>query len=140
MKISKKTEYSNPLLNKRENLFLNEISNKIYESGEYSLQDITDGKYNVRKLKSNWEDYINDFYYKRFDDILTVSVWCKGKKNVITVWDKRQNQPFSESKYCDYEGTFGRYQFPNFEEFWNHLTSDYGINWIENPKYIVHKL
>jgi len=133
-------ELSSPYLSKRENLYLNEVNDRIRESGEYSLEDITCGKYSVRKLKSNWEDYITDLYYKRFDTILTISVWCVGKHNMITVWDYRENQPYHLSKYCDYDGLFGRYQFPNYEEFWNHLTSDYGVNWNDKPEITFEEL
>jgi hypothetical protein len=129
-----------PYLSKKENLFLNEIKNKICESDDYTLENIDNGKFIVSKLESKWMDDNTKIYYARFEAKLTISVWCKGKKKVITVWDSRENQPFFESEYCDYEGSFGRYQFPNFEEFWNHLTSDYGVNWYENPKYKVNEL
>ena len=60
---------------------------------------------------------------------ITFSVNKHYNKERFIIWDKRINQPLFNSVFCVYEGSFGKYEFTNKEDFYNHIESDYGKEW-----------
>ena len=119
------------------NELLNEVSNHIKTkmgfNVEYDGGSDYDGKYLVNTLNPNFWDENGKpkENERRVIHHITFSVNKHYNKERFIIWDKRVNQPFFNSEYCDYEGSFGRYVFENTEDFYKHIESDYGMDEIE---------
>ena len=111
----------------------NQIRTKIGFNVEYDGCSDSDGKYLVNTLNPNfWDENGNqNDGERRVIHHITFSVNKHYNKERFIIWDKRVNQPFFNSEFCDYEGSFGRYEFNNKEDFYKHIESDYGMDEIE---------
>lgn len=116
---------------------LNEVSNHIKTkmgfNVEYDGFSDSDGKYLVNSLNPNFRNENGERNKGEFMFIhhITFSVNKHYNKEQFIIWDKRVNQPFFNSEYCVYEGSFGRYEFYNKEDFYKHIESDYGMDELE---------
>ena len=119
---------------------LNEVSNHIKTkmgfNVEYDGCSDSDGKYLVNTLNPNFWDENGKPKggERRVVHHITFSVNKHYNKEQFIIWDKRVNQPFFNSEYCVYEGSFGRYEFNNKEDFYKHIESDYGMDEIEESR------
>ena len=111
----------------------NHIKTKMGFNVEYDGCSDSDGKYLVNTLNPNfWDDNGKPTKgERRVIHHITFSVHKHYNKEQFIIWDKRVNQPFFNSEYCVYEGSFGRYEFNNKEDFYKHIKSDYGMDEIE---------
>jgi hypothetical protein len=92
-----------------------------------------EGKYLVNSRNPNFrnKEGVRNPGEFMFIHHITFSVSKKSKKEQFIIWDKRVNQPFFKSTFCVYKGSFGRYEFNNKEDFYNHIKSDYGMDELE---------
>ena len=90
------------------------IKNQLCFNVEYDY----DGKYLV------YEDRDNEYELH-----IKYSVSKHYNKERFIIWDKRIHQPLFKSEYCVYDGSFGRYEFTNKNDFYKHIKSDYGREW-----------
>ena len=97
------------------------IRNQIGFNVEYDYGSDYDGKYLVYNTDQN-----NEYELR-----LTYSVSKHFNKERFIIWDKRIHQPLFKSEFCVYDGSFGRYEFTNKEDFYNHIKSDYGKEWFK---------
>lgn len=98
-----------------------------------------EGKFLVNYLNPNFRnsDGIRNPGQCKFIHHITFSVYKKSKMEGYIIWDNRINQPFFKSPFCVYKGSFGRYEFNNKEDFYNHISSDFGMDEIE--KYLLEQ-
>lgn len=118
------------------NELLNEVSNHIRTkmgfNVEYDGFSDSDGKYLVNSLNPNFRDKNGKRNMGEFMFIhhISFSVKKHNNKEQFIIWDKRIHQPLFKSEFCVYDGSFGRYEFTNKDEFYNHIKSDYGRDWV----------
>lgn len=126
------------MINKKTKTLLEEVSNYIKtEMGFNVMEDgysDYEGKYLVNSINPNFFDEIgirrpNQWYYIHH---ITFSVDKFRNKEKYIIWDKRIKQPYKKSKFCVYNGSFGRYEFNNKEDFYTHIISDFGMDEIES--------
>lgn len=111
----------------------NHIRTKMGFNVEYDGGSDYDGKYLVNRLNPNfWDENGKPKEGERkIIQHITFSVNKHYNKEQFIIWDKRVNQPYYQSEFCVYEGSFGRYEFTNKEDFYKHIESDYGMDKIE---------
>jgi hypothetical protein len=68
----------------------------------------------------------------KYFSICEFSVYHKNNNNFYVILDYRENQPFKKSKYwinsnLGFDLFFGRYEFNNRNDFYNHIFSDFGL-------------
>jgi hypothetical protein len=111
----------------------NYIRTKMSFNVEYDGGSDYDRKYIVNTLNPNfWDENRKPKEDERkVVHHITFSVNKHYKTERFLIWDKRVKQPFFNSKFCDYKGSFGRYEFNNKEDFYKHIESDFGMDEIE---------
>ena len=110
---------------------LNSINNTLYEygdfPGQYELYNC-EGMFHVRRYKTNWKDYRGIRRWLSFEHLFSILIGKKDDELFIGVYDRRENQPFYESKYYSEEVLYGLYHYPNIDEILKHLSPEYGVN------------
>jgi hypothetical protein len=131
MRKIKELKYKKEYMDERTYQLLKEINNRLHESGDfigqYSLYNCG-ASFNVRRFKTNWKDYRGIRRWLSFEHLFSIMIGNRDGELFIFVLDRREHQPYYESKYCTQEGMYGHYEFPNIEEFMNHLSPEYGID------------
>lgn len=66
---------------------------------------------------------------KKYIGVCEIGVFKDYRKEVFVIWDYRENQPFHYDEHCVSGGEFGfgRYDFTDREDFYNHISSDFGF-------------
>jgi hypothetical protein len=125
------------MINKKTKELLKEVSNYIKtEMGFNVMEDgfsDYEGKYLVNSTNPNFYDEMGRRRLNQWKYIhhIKFSVDKFRNKEKYIIWDKRINQPYTKSKFCVYEGSFGRYEFNNKEDFYTHINSDFGMDEFE---------
>lgn len=110
----------------------NEVSDHIKTKLEFEIIDSYSdwgNKSTVVRQNPNFkgkENYLT--IENRYFSVCEFSVHKKSKLEFFVIWDYREKQPFDKSIHCvNSDFGFGRYEFTNREDFYNHINSDFGL-------------
>lgn len=86
-------------------------------------------------LKKNPKCFVDDNVLTKelkYFSICEFAVYHKNNNDFYVILDYRENQPFQKSKYwinpnLSFDLFFGRYEFNNRNDFYNHIFSDFGL-------------
>ena len=115
---------------------LTEVTEHIQKEFGYEVSDsFSDFGNKFTVLKKNPKCLVDDNVLTnelKYFSICEFSVYNKTKNDFFIIWDYRENQPFSKSKHWinpnfNFDLLFGRYEFDNRNEFYNHICSDFGV-------------
>lgn len=75
----------------------------------------------------------------KYFTVCEFSVHKKGNSEFFVIWDYRDKQPYNKSKFyfkpnLNFELLFGRYEFKDRVDFYNHIKSDFGLTPFDRKK------
>jgi len=87
-------------------------------------------KFSVIRKNPNYEgDEEMKIPFNKYFGVCEISVFKDYRKEVFVIWDYRENQPSHFSRYFKggIGGLMSRYEFTEREDFYNHISSDFGF-------------
>jgi hypothetical protein len=95
-----------------------------------SFSDYGD-KFTVIRKNPDYEgDGEMEIPLKKYFGVCEISVFKNYRKEVFVIWDYRESQPKHFSRHFKFEifgGLMSRYEFTEREDFYNHISSDFGF-------------
>jgi hypothetical protein len=108
----------------------NHINSKMGFKVVDSFSDYGD-KFSVIRKNPDYEgDEEMKIPFKKYFGVCEISVYKDYRKEVFVIWDYRENQPLHLSRHFKgqiYFGLMSRYEFTEREDFYNHISSDFGF-------------
>jgi hypothetical protein len=128
-----KIKYKKVMSKKKTKELMIEVTNHINtQMGFEVLDSFSDwgDKFSVLRKNPDYEgDEEMKIPFKKYLGVCEISVFKNYRKEVFVIWDYRENQPFYYDEHCVSESFlgFGRYEFTEREDFYNHISSDFGF-------------